>query len=416
MKQASLAHRAARLAPTMPASSHDHVIGFDSGHGFPGLFPDLTAAAEKALTTYRHETLQYGTRPGLPELREWIAGAMNMDGAHVTPDEIIVTNGAKQGIELVCRLLLDEGDSIIVTAPTYFTSIPIFRSSEVDFIEIGQDGEGLDTDALAATLDRLKQEGRKTPKFVYNVPDFHNPTGVTMSRRRREALLELASRHGFYVVEDSPYRKVRFEGVSEPSLKALDHSDNVLHLGTFSKLMAPGLRIGWVAGSPDLLSRMTQLKADGGTSPLVQRIIVEWCRAGNNLPAHTDNVQRTYRVHRDRMVAALRRDLPEVRMTVPQGGYYLWLTLPDGIDSAELAKHAADAGVIVLAGSKFYARSHRGNDAESSKHMRLAYTHCSPEQIDDGIGRIAGALQRCGVSTAGATIQRSVTPPHPATA
>src|SRR5437667_3212931 len=193
MKQVSLARRAARLSPTMPASGHEHAIPFDSGHGFPALFPDLTAAAEKALTTYRHETLQYGVRPGLPDLREWIAGAMNTDGANVTPGEIFVTNGAKQGIELVCRLLLDEGDPIVVTAPTYFTSIPIFKSFDADFVEVGQDKEGLNTDELAETLDRLKQDGRKTPKFVYNIPDFHNPTGVTMSRRRREALLELTS-------------------------------------------------------------------------------------------------------------------------------------------------------------------------------------------------------------------------------
>jgi 2-aminoadipate transaminase len=412
MKQVSLARRAARLSPTMPASGHDHAIPFDSGHGFPALFPDLTAAAEKALTTYRHETLQYGVRPGLPDLREWIAGAMNGDGASVTPDEIFVTNGAKQGIELVCRLLLDEGDSIVVTAPTYFTSIPIFRSFEADFIEVGQDSEGLNTDELAETLDRLKQDGRKMPKFVYNIPDFHNPTGVTMSRRRREALLELASRHGMYVVEDSPYRSVRFEGTSEASLKALDRSKNVLHLGTFSKLMAPGLRIGWVAGPPDLLARMIQLKADGGSSPLVQRIIVEWCKAGN-LAAHTERVQRTYGLHRDHMVAALRRDLPEVSMAIPEGGYYLWLTLPHGIDADELAKHAADAGVTVLAGSKFYARVDRGNDVTSKKHMRLAYTHSSPEQIDEGIRRLAGAMRLCGVDMAAAPLERSVAHSHP---
>jgi 2-aminoadipate transaminase len=412
MKQVSLARRAARLSPTMPASGHEHAIPFDSGHGFPALFPDLTAAAEKALTTYRHETLQYGIRPGLLDLREWIAGTMNADGANVTPGEIFITNGAKQGIELVCRLLLDEGDSIVVTAPTYFTSIPIFRSFEADFIEVGQDSEGLNTDELAETLGRLKQDGRKMPKFVYNIPDFHNPTGVTMSRRRREALLELASRHGMYVVEDSPYRSVRFEGTSEPSLKALDRSKNVLHLGTFSKLMAPGLRIGWVAGSPDLLARMIQLKADGGSSPLVQRIIVEWCKAGN-LAAHTEKVQRTYGFHRDHMVAALRRDLPEVSMAIPEGGYYLWLTLPRGIDADELAKHAAEAGVTVLAGSKFYARVDRGNDLTPKKHMRLAYTHSSPEQIDEGIRRLAGAMRLCGADMAAAPLERSVAHSHP---
>jgi 2-aminoadipate transaminase len=215
-----------------------------------------------------------------------------------------------------------------------------------------------------------------------------------------------------YVVEDSPYRKVRFEGTSQPSLKALDHSKNVLHLGTFSKLIAPGLRIGWVAGSPDLLARMIQLKADGGSSPLVQRIIVEWCKAGN-LAAHTEKVQRTYRLHRDHMVLALQREVPEVSMLVPEGGYYLWLTLPHGVDADELAKHAAEAGVTVLAGSKFYARVDRVNDVTSKKHLRLAYTHSSPEQIDDGIGRLAGALRRCGVSSSGAAIERSVAHSHP---
>ena len=308
--------------------------------------------------------------------------------------------------------MLDEGDSIVVTAPTYFTSIPIFKSFDADFVEVGQDKEGLNTDELAETLDRLTRDGRKVPKFVYNIPDFHNPTVVTMSRRRREALLELASRHGMYVIEDSPYRKVRFEGTSEPTLKALDLSKNVLHLGTFSKLLAPGIRIGWIAGSPDLLARMIQLKADGGSSPLAQRIIVEWCRAGN-LAAHTENVQRTYRLHRDHMVAALRRDLPEVSLLVPEGGYYLWLTLPHGIDADELAKHAAEAGVTILAGSKFYARTDRGNDVTPKKHVRLAYTHSSPEQIDEGIRRLAGVLRRCSVSQTGAPIERAVAHSHP---
>jgi 2-aminoadipate transaminase len=195
-------------------------------------------------------------------------------------------------------------------------------------------------------------------------------------------------------------------------LKALDRSKNVLHLGTFSKLMAPGLRIGWVAGSPDLLARMIQLKADGGSSPLVQRIIVEWCKAGN-LAAHTEKVQRTYGLHRDHMVAALRRDLPEVSMAIPEGGYYLWLTLPHGIDADELAKHAAEAGVTVLAGSKFYARVDRGNDLTPKKHMRLAYTHSSPEQIDEGIQRLAGAMRLCGADMAAAPLERSVAHSHP---
>src|SRR5688572_28820474 len=393
MKRVSLAHRAQRLSPTAGASHHGHAIPFDSGDGFPPLFPDLTAAAHRALTTYRDETLQYGGRRGLAELREWIAAYMNEDGARVSGDEILVTNGAKHGIELVCQLLLDDGDSIVVTAPTYLTAIPIFRSFGAEFIEVGQDAEGLDANELQATLQRLEQAGGRMPKFIYNVPDFHNPTGITMTRARREALLELALRYGIYVVEDTPYRMVRFEGGAEPTLKALDAHHNVIHVNTFSKLIAPGLRIGWVAAAQELVARMLQLKSDGGTSPLVQRIIVEWCKTGN-FSVQSDKARHTYRSHRDFMVAAVKRDLPHASMVEPQGGYYVWLTFPRDVDTDELTRYAADAGVTVIPGSKFYAL-HARSGAPWKNQLRLAYSHASPEQIDEGVRRLAAALQRC---------------------
>lgn len=400
MKQVSLARRAERLSPAGGASHHGHAIPFDSGDGFPPLFPDLTAAAHRALTTYRDETLQYGGRRGLAELREWITGYMNEDGAHVAADEILITNGAKHGIELVCQLLLDEGDSLAVTAPTYLTAIPIFRSFGAEFVEVGQDAEGLDTDELQATLQRLKQDGRKMPKFIYNVPDFHNPTGITMTRRRREALLEIAARYSIYVVEDTPYRKVRFEGSAEPTLKSLDRDQNVIHVNTFSKLIAPGLRIGWVAAAQDLVARMLQLKSDGGSSPLVQRIIVEWCKAGN-FPAQSEKARHTYGSHCNFMVAAVKRDLPQVSMVKPHGGYYVWLTFPADVDTDELTKYAAEAGVTVIPGSKFYA-VHARSDAPWKNQMRLAFSHASPEQIDEGTRRLADALQRYIAERSGA--------------
>lgn len=395
MKPSALARRAARLSSTVPALDHGHTIPFDSGHGFPAIFPDLTAAAEKALTVYRDEVLQYGSRPGLLELREWIARQMTAEGATVSADEMIIVNGAKQGIELICRLLLDPGDLIVVTAPTYFTAIPIFRSYDAEFIEIGQDEEGLDTDELARTLERLQREGRSLPKFVYTIPEFHNPTGVTMSQSRRKAVLEIADQYGLYVVEDSPYREIRFEGSSAPSLKALDRTGHVIHLGTFSKLMAPGLRIGWVTAPPDLLARMMQLKADGGTSPLVQRIIVEWLKAGN-LAAHTERARALYRSHRDCMVAALRREMPEVSTVVPQGGYYVWVTLPGDVDGDEMAKRAALVGVTIIPGSKFFAGKGPGyprNEGVPKNRIRLAYSFATPEQIDDGVRRLAEVLR-----------------------
>jgi 2-aminoadipate transaminase len=397
-----LARRAANLAAVLPASLHPSSIAFDSGHASPELLPDLTSEAERALTRFRSEVLQYAPRPGIPDLRAEIAAFMATDGIHTDADHVMVTNGAKHAIELVCRLLLDEGDSIVVTAPTYFTALPIFRSFGATFVEIGQDHEGLDVGELEDRFERLRRAGSRLPKFIYNVPDFHNPTGVTMSLARREALLDLSARHRIFILEDSPYRMIRFEGNTLPSLKELDRGDLVFHLGTFSKLMAPGLRVGWVTTTPALIARLAQLKSDGGSCPLTQRVIVEFL-AGGRLPEHMDRVRSTYRIHRDSMIAAMRNELPEITFTLPEGGYYLWLTLPPELDGAELAARAEQAGVTVLPGSKFFADPRA---AHPRNHLRLAYSHATPAEIGEGVRRLATTvgLLDVGSSAAGARV------------
>lgn len=401
MHQLSLARRATPLAATLPPAAPDGAIAFDSGHASPSVLPDLTAAATRALTEHRDETLQYAPRPGLPELRRWIAGYMTADGCLTNADEILVTNGAKHAIDLICRLLLDEGDAIVVTAPTYFTAIPIFKSFGVSFVEVGQDRDGLDVEELSAALAQLVREKRPMPKLIYNVPDFHNPTGVSMSVARRRALVELARRHDIAVVEDSPYRQVRFEGESVPPLKAFDTDGHVFLIGTFSKLMAPGLRVGWVAAPPPLIARLIQLKSDGGSCPLTQRMIVDFCTSGA-LDAHTTRVQDTYRARRDRMVAAMRRELPAASFDVPEGGYYLWLELPAGTDADEVARLARDAGVVVLPGSKFFARG----DVAHPKHcVRVAFSHATADEIDEGVRRLAAAY---GSAVAATTVLAGV--------
>ncbi len=380
----------ARRAPARPAgtaSVRPDSIAFDSGHAFPGLLPDLTTEAARALTEFRSETLQYAPRPGLSPLREWIAEYLTADGTRAAAGDILVTNGAKHAIELICKLLLDEGDAIVVTVPTYFTAIPIFRSFGVRFYEVAQDSEGLDVEQLATLLEALERKGERLPKLIYNVPDFHNPTGVTMSLLRRQALVDLAAQKGIYILEDSPYRKVRFEGNDVPSVKALDPGGLVFQCGTFSKLMAPGLRVGWVATTPDMVGRLIQLKADGGSCPLTQRIIFEFCRGGR-LEAHTGRVQETYRHHRDRMVAALNRDLPAARFAVPEGGYYIWLTLPEEVDGDEVAALAAAGGATVIPGSMFLARPDAGHPRNT---LRVAFSHATADEIDEGIRRLAAA-------------------------
>ena len=400
MNRETLARRASTLSPTLPAAPATSNISFDSGHASPALLPDLTAEAGRALTSHRQETLQYAPRPGLPELRDEIAKYMASDGMTVARDQLLVTNGAKHAIELICRLLLDDGDAIVVTAPTYFTAIPIFRSYGAQFIEVANDREGLDVAELARVLDQRERDGKPRPKFIYNVPDFHNPTGVTMSLARREALVKLAAERSIFIVEDSPYRKVRFEGQSVPTLKALDRGDRVLYVGTFSKLMAPGLRIGWVAAPADLIARMIQLKTDGGSCPLTQRVIVDFL-SGGRLAGHIDRVQKTYRANRDAMVAALARELPEARFDVPEGGYYVWLTLPEGTDGDALTSRAAAEGVTAIAGSKFFARS----DVGHPKHfVRLAYSHATGDEIDEGVRRFAHAFRMIGEHAGAVTV------------
>jgi 2-aminoadipate transaminase len=387
-----LAQRAARLIPSLPGPEPHDVISLGSGHGFPGVFPDLTQMARVALTDYRPETLQYGPTLGLPEMREWIAGYMSENGVNVSADNVLIVNGAKHGLDLISRLLLDEGDTVVVTAPTYFTCIPIFKTFGVNFVEVSQDLDGMVVDELQAILEQRTREGLPLPKLIYNVPDYHNPAGVTMSGQRRQALVELADANGIYVIEDSPYRRVRFEGKQEPMVKAFDQADSVFVLGTFSKLVAPGLRIGWVVTSQQMVARLAQLKSDLGSCPLTQRIILEFCKT-NHLVEHTKRVQDTYRTHRDAMVTALRQHLPAASFVVPHGGYYLWLTLPEHVDADKLTIRALQEKVGIIPGSKFFAGTGPKGVGAPKNHIRLCYSHAAPDEIVKGIKRLARAVR-----------------------
>lgn len=400
----TLARRAAGLPTTFPVPHFPTelgagVIAFDSGFASAELLPDLTRFAVSALTVHRAETLQYSANQGQPELRGWIAGYMNEDGCALTPDNIIVTNGAKHGIELVCKLTLDDGDAVVVTAPTYFSAIPIFRSFGVELIEVPQDKDGLCVAKLRETLDARAAAGARPPKLIYNVSDFHNPTGLSMSLARRVALVALAEERGIRIIEDNPYRRVRFTGGSLPTLKALDRTGTVIHAGTFSKLVAPGLRIGWLAAEPDVIARLIALKADGGSSAFLQRIVYEFC-SSQDFPVHVRRVEKVYAEHRDCMIAALKRELPDVSFTVPEGGYYIWVKLPPHVDGDAVAKRAAERGVNIIPGTKFFAldNDYPSNRSTARNHIRLSYSFATLEEIDEGIVRLADALREVGSS------------------
>jgi 2-aminoadipate transaminase len=353
--------------------------------------PDFTAEAALALTRYRSETLQYAPRLGLLDLREWICEFLAEEGIKASPAEIIVVNGAKHGLDLACKLFLNDGDCVAVTAPTYFTGIPIFRSHGLSFLQVPQDAEGISIDFLHREIKLRRRNGQPIPKMIYDIPDFHNPTGITMSPDRRRQLVAFANQFDVVIVEDSPYRKIRFGGPTFPPLKALDDSGRVVYLGTFAKLLAPGLRIGWVVSTAESVARIAQLKSDGGSCPLTQRIVFEYCSAGK-LSQHLDRVSVEYHKHRDIMVAELREKLPQASFRVPDGGYYLWIGLPGIVDADRFAEAATAKGVEIISGTRFYADrniAYPENRIPGSDHIRLAFSFASPTQIKDGIGRLA---------------------------
>jgi 2-aminoadipate transaminase len=381
------AARASRLPPGGAAHGGPGIIMFASGDAYPEGLPDVSEFAQRAAVNYRTETLQYAPRSGLPELRDWIARHLHGEGIRVDVDNILICNGAKQGIELAGKLFLDPGDAIVVTRPTYQSALGVFRGWEAEFVEVSMDADGMIVDELAATLEARERRGQSAPKLLYDVPEFHNPTGVTLSRARRAALVELAQRHRMLILEDDPYRRIRFAGEPVPPILALDPAGCVIGLGTFAKLVAPGLRLGWVVANREVVERMAAMKADGGTCPFTQRILIEYCRAGR-FDADIRERVMTYRAHRDVMAQAVREHLPEASFDLPQGGYYLWLRLPEGVDGDALARRAEALGVQVLPASQFHATPGPPN------YVRLAYSYASPSEIVEGVRRLARAFRQ----------------------
>ena len=367
----------------------DHAPGtiiLSSGNAYPPMLPDVVREAGEAVGRHVEEGLQYGPLMGLDDLRDQICGFVAEDGIDCARENVLVTYGAKNALDLACRVFIEPGDRVIVTRPTYMTAIHIMRTHGVSFLTVSQDGEGLDTDELGRKLARLKANGERMPKLLFDVPDFHNPTGITMSLDRRKMLIDLARRCNFVILEDDPYRRLRFEGDPVPPLKTLDDAGVVVALGTVSKILAPGLRVGWALGAPEVVRRMAMQKADGGSNPFAQRIVVELMRS-NKMPEHITALKNQMRRHRDAMMNAFAAHLPQARIRRPQGGYFLWAELPEGVDAEAVAERGIDHGVEVSAGRLSFPGEGPANC------LRLAYSFPPVEQIRSGVERLAAAYR-----------------------
>jgi 2-aminoadipate transaminase len=366
----------------------------------PELYAKLMAQVAAESTA---RALQYGPTEGMAGTVRCIVEVMAAEGTEIDPSEVIVTTGGQQVIDLVCKTLIDPGDVIVAEAPTYPGAVPTFSAYEADVEQIDVDGEGMPIDVLETTLDRLGAEGRR-PKFIYTIPNFQNPGGVTMSLARRRRLVEVARERELLVLEDNPYGLLRYEGEPLPTLYSLDAeshgsgagSDLVIYLGTFSKILSPGLRLGWAVAPRPVLEKLNLGKqgTDLCSSPVTQMFVAAYFnlddpRAAGGWLNYLETLRNLYRTRRDAMVNALETHFGDsASWTHPEGGLFIWATLDERIDTTDLLALATGAGVAFVPGRAAYTDGQRG-----SSSMRLNFAGIPEAQIEEGIRRIGKTIR-----------------------
>lgn len=363
-----------------------NLIGFSGGFPDPVTFsvPDLQAMLSTVLA--EEAAVQYGPTAGLPGLRDWLARWLEAnDGCRPADDELLITSGGMEGLTLLNQCLVDPGDEVAVEGPTFVGAVLAIERAQGKVSAIAMDEDGLDTDELARFLDR---PGARPIKYLYVISDFQNPTGRSLSTERRYALVDLARRHGFLIVEDVAYRELGFDGTRLPSLRTIA-PDVVVQLGTFAKTFMPGLRLGWITGPAELVTQVVRAKqyTDQCASPLGQRLLEEYGRSGGFDRGITAK-RAFYRNRCQIMLSALDEHLPgNVTFTRPRGGFFVWLTVPSSIDTVELQLLAMAEGVSFLPGTVFYP------DARGAHDLRLAFSKVADAQIPEGIRRLGKIIE-----------------------
>ena len=391
---ARLARRTQRLRPStiremLKVTQNPAVISFGGGLPAAELFPvdDVSAAQDRVMRTRGAAALQYSVTDGSPELREWVAARMRAQhGVDVSADDVVITGGSQQGLDLYGRVFLDAGDVVALENPSYLGAIQAFDAFEPRYLPIASDEHGIVPDALDAAL----RAADPLPKFLYVVSNFENPTGNTLAAERRPEIVAICARFGVPILEDDPYGEIWFERRPPAPLLARAAKGTVTYLGTGSKMVAPGLRVAWmVIPDRDLRDKVVTAKqgADLHSSSYAQYVFHAYAEDEARLEAHLGRVRATYRLRRDAMTAALRREMPaHVAWNTPEGGMFLWATVGAGIDTEELFEHAVRDDVVFVPGRPFYP------DKNSGDGMRLNFSAMPEARIAEGIARLARAI------------------------
>ncbi len=401
--------RSSAMRDLMAVTARPEVISLAGGLPDTSTFPAGTFAAQMTRIAQKStaEALQYGPTEGFAETVDCILEVMGAEGMLPDPDDVIVTTGGQQAIDLICKTLVDPGDVVICEAPTYPGAVPVFCSYQAETIQIDCDEDGMRIDELEAVLRQLDEEGKR-PKFVYSVPSFQNPAGVTMSLERRRRLVELARQREMLVVEDSPYGLLRFSGEPLPPLYQLDGGDFVIYIGTFSKILSPGIRLGWAVAPPPVMEKIVLGKqaSDLCSSTLTQHFVREYFGEGRWREYIADLVE-IYRGRRDTMVEALREHFPaQATWTEPEGGLFIWATLPEYIDTSDLLAKALREDVAFVPGQAAYVDESRGRSS-----MRLNFSGVGEEEIREGVRRIGKAIGEQVELYGALTGEREIVPP-----
>jgi 2-aminoadipate transaminase len=373
------------------------IISFGGGLPAPEVFPvkEFKEACNYVLDNFGPQSLQYSTTEGYRPLREMIARHTGRYSVSITPDNILITSGSQQALDFIGRVFINQGDHVVVESPTYLGALQAWNAYGAQYIAVPSDENGMD-------VDKLEEALRIGPKFIYVLPNFQNPSGTTLSLERRQKLVELADKYGVPIVEDDPYGQLRFEGEHLPSLVWLDsqyrgddgcYTGNVIYLSTFSKLLAPGIRLAWVIAPEEVIRKLVQTKqaADLNTAAFNQMVAYEVGKGGF-LDEHVKIIRQVYKERRDVMLEAMEELFPSnVRWTRPLGGMFLWGILPEDMDAAEVLKKAIERKVAFVPGASFHPNGGGKNT------MRINFSYSNPENIREGVSRLGTLLKELSV-------------------
>lgn len=383
------------VAALLKLAERPDVISFAGGLPDPDTFllDEVKSVAQAVLTDAGRAALGYGPTAGITPLREWLAEHMTQIGRPTAVDETLVTTGGIAALDLICKVLLNPGDVVVVGEPAYMAALHVFKSYQARFAGVPLDNQGMQPEALASVLQDLRRESAH-PKLIYTVPSFQNPAGVTIPESRRRRLVELAAEYEVPIVEDEAYRELRFEGQTPPLLAALD-PEHVIHINTFSKVFNPGVRLGWVAGPAEMVDALVLAKQgqDQCSSTLGQYLALAFASEGL-IKKQVASAVAVYWRKRDLMLDALASYFPaEAQWTRPEGGFYTWVTLSEGIDTETLLERAIqEEAVAYVAGPAFY------HDRSGQNRMRLCYSYVPESQIESGIQRLGRMVERAAVT------------------